>query len=135
MWEPAQFEYLGKIVKLVSRTIQVWEGVTVEFLDNKKHLEDHFIIKLENDLEIQLHTRCNKEEMTRRIENNTHISIPLQCAAVAPDRIFLRAMAIRRETKAELGHYLLDRETDSPDLSIQIHGRPMEASINLSITE
>ena len=112
-----------------------WEGVTVEFLHNKTHLEDHFIIKLERDFEIQLHTRCGEEEMTRRIENNTHISIPLQCAAYAPDRIFLPEMAIRREGKAELGHDLLDRETDQPDLSIHINGRPMEASVNQLITE
>ena len=107
----------------------------MEFLETKNHLEDHFVINLENDLEIQLHTRCGEKETTRRIENNTHISIPLQCAAFTPDRIFLHAMAIRREAKLELEHFLLDRETDLPDLSIQIHERPMEASVNQSITE
>ena len=44
-------------------------------------------------------------------------------------------MAIRREAKLELGLDLLDREADSPVLTIQIHERPMEARVNKSITE
>ena len=130
-----EFEYLGKNIKLVSRTIQVWDGVTVEFKENKNHLEDHFIIKLENDLDIQLSTRCGEEETVRRIENNTHISIPLECAEYAPGKIFLCSMAISREAKSELGHDLVDREADSPKLTIRIHERPVEVRVNQSIAE
>ena len=93
----------------------------MEFVENKNHLEDHFIIRLEKDLEIQLSTRCGEDEAVRMIGNNTHISIPLQCAAYAPGKIFLRSMDIQREAKSELGHDLVDREAETPKLAIRIH--------------
>ena len=69
------------------------------------------------------------------IKNNTHISIPIQCAAYAPGKIFLRSMAIRREAKSELGHDLVDREAETPKLTIRIHERPVEVRVNQSINE
>ena len=37
--------------------------------------------------------------------------------------------------KSELGHDLLDREADSPVLTIRIHEIPVEARVNQSIAE
>ena len=126
-----EFDHLGKHIKFVSRTIQVWKSVRIKFVDNPNQLEDHFIITLDMDLEIDLFTKCGKEEAKeRKIFNNTHISIPLQCAAYTPEKIFLRSMTIRREAKSELGNDLVDREAESPRLTIKIHERPVEDRVN-----
>ena len=73
-----EFESQGVQIKLVSRTLQCWKGMTVEFRDNKNALEDHFaVILLENE-KITLATKCGGEYNEIKACNNSLVIIPLQ---------------------------------------------------------
>lgn len=95
------FQHAGKNIHIVMRNFQAFQGGSLEFLHHGDALSNRFIIRMKNDEEITLHSRCGSDFVTHTERNKSTVDIPTRCAIYSPKRLFARGVGIKKEKKEE----------------------------------
>ena len=110
----------GQELKMVTRTFQTFEGVTLQFEPSENRMEDVFTLILENQESIEATTYCDGEFTDKVIlTNNSRLSNPLQCGIYSPYNLFFRGIDVRADNEKREGK-LLNKVINSKGLKVSV---------------
>ena len=120
----------GQELKMVTRTFQTFEGITLRFEPSENRMEDVFTLILEKQESIEATTYCDGEFTDKVIlTNNSRLSNPLQCGINSPYNLFFRGIDVRADNEKREGK-LLDNVINSKGLKVSVMSNEVEDELN-----
>ena len=123
----------GKEVKMVTRTFQVFNGVTLMFEPSRNKMEDIFTVVLQKQKSIEATTYCDgqwKYQVT--ISNGSRLRNPLQCGIYSPYNLFFRGIDVRADNEERDGK-MLERKINSAGLEVTVESNDVVREVNATL--
>ena len=110
----------GRVIRMVTKTFQVFEGTSIKFEKSDNKMEDVFTITFNHHDAISANTWCDGEFTDITIKNGTRLRNPLQCGTYNHFHLFFRAVDVRAEKPRRSGKGLLVWEMNSAGLVVTV---------------
>ena len=118
---------------MVTRTFQVFEGVTLLFESSRNKMEDIFTLILEKQENIVATTYCDGEwKYQVTIANGSRLRNPLQCGIYSPYNLFFRGIDVRADNEKRDGK-MLERKINSKGLEVTVESNDVETEVNATM--
>jgi len=120
----------GRVIQMVNKTFQVFEGTSLKFEKSDNKMEDVFTITFAHHNAISATTWCDGEFTDITIKNGSRFRNPLQCGTFSPFHLFYRAADVRAEKPRREGKGLLMREMNSGGLVVTVEDNEVQKELN-----